>query len=35
VDHSFFLIDLAFTFCLTLALMQYLRYLAGENSAHQ
>ncbi len=35
VDHSFFLIDLAFVFCLTLALIQYLRYLALENSAHE
>ena len=35
VDHSFFLVDLAFAFCLMLALMQYLRYLARENSAHQ
>ena len=36
VDHSFFLIDLAFTFCLTLALVQQLGQLAeqGEERAH-
>jgi hypothetical protein len=30
VDHSFFLIDLAFVFCLTLAVVQHLQRLAEE-----
>jgi len=33
VDHSFFLIDLAFVFCLTLALVQHLQRLAAEEGS--
>ena len=33
VDNSFFLVDLAYAFCLTLAVMQQLRRMAGEQQA--